>query len=338
MSEQIIVVDEGSAQGIGAYYCETEKKIKFCMVPAMIGLTVDTDPVGNPLDNSYEVDGDEFCVSTNLTSPVTTKRASYQTSVENRVLIHEVLRKAGFGGQEITVMCTLPITQYFMGDSYRVNKELVLAKKRNIMGDITSINDVPLARIKNSIIAPESISGFLDHVIDETGEWLIQMDEGQTALVIDIGGTTTDMSVVDSIGSPQARHSEPKGVFDIADSLRTEMIAEGLAKSLPRAHLDAVLRSGTYRGRSCRDLIKKASHTVMREILSRMQTFGDDENAFEYVIFVGGGAAIIGEELGKRYGNPNYIIPKDPDLAVARGLVKMQLANRLAAEEEAMDE
>lgn len=340
MSDQIIVVDDGSAQGIGAWYCEDTQTIKFQVVQSMIGLTVDTDPVGNPLDNSYEVDNEEYCVSPSLTSPVTTKRATYQTSVENRVLVHEVLRKAGFGGKTVDIMCTLPISQYYVGGSHRKNEELILAKKQNLMGEIKNINGVPLAKINASFIAPESISGFMDHAINEKGEWVVHLKEGEVALVVDIGGTTTDMSIVSGNGSPQKRYSEPVGVFDIAEALRTEMITAGKAKSLPRAHLDAVLRTGMYRGADCKELIRTASRKVMLTILSKMHEFSDDASAFEVVILVGGGAAIIGKALGERYGNPNYAIPDEPDKAVARGLVKMQLANKLfkAAEEaEAME-
>lgn len=333
MSEQIIVVDEGSAQGIGAWYNEKTKKIEFHLEPSMIGREVDTNPIGDPLDNSYMVGEDEYCVSPSLTNPVTTKRETYQTSVENRVLVHEVLRKAGFGGKDIKIMSTLPITQYYYGDSSQRNNDLITLKKRNLMGEIKNINDVPLAHITEAFVAPESIPGFFDHAINEKGEWVFTLQPGEVAMVVDIGGTTTDMCIIAGAGSPQRKFSAPWGVFDIAAALATEMIAAGVAKRLPRGHLDAVLRSGKYRGVDCREMIKKASQKVMKDILGQMQSFENDSKALEKIIFVGGGAAIIGKELAERYENPeNSVIPENPDLAVARGLVKMQLAQRLAKE------
>ena len=336
MSEQIVVVDEGSAQAIAAWYDEKTKTINSHLIPSMIGMEVDTDPVGNPLDNSYEVDGEEYCVSPSLKSPVTTKRDTYQISVENRVLVHEVLRQAGFGGQSIEVMATLPITQYFVGSSHHRNDELIAQKKRNLLGDISNINQVPLAQIKNCLVAPESIPGFFDYAINDKGEWTYTLEPGQTAMVVDIGGTTTDMSIVSGVGSPQKRHSASVGVYDIAEALATEMISNGKAKTLPRAHLDAVLRTGQYRGFDCTDMIAKAAKRVVAEILNKMQEFESDPMALEKILFVGGGAALIGDTLAEKYGNPDHsVIPENPDLSVARGLVKMQLASALAQQAEA---
>ena len=338
MSEQIIVVDEGSAQGIAAWFDENTRTIKCHLEPSMIGREVDTDPVGNPLDNSYMVGDDEYCVSPSLTSPVTTKRDTYQTSVENRVLVHEVLRKAGFGGQDIRIMATLPITQYYYGDSHQRNDDLITLKKRNLMGEIKNINKTPLATITEAFVAPESIPGFFDYAINDQGKWTFQLQPGETAMVVDTGGTTTDMCVVAGAGSPQKRFSVPVGVFDIAAALATEMIAAGKAKKLPRAHLDAVLRTGKYRDFDCREMISKASQKVIGTILNMMQEFESDSKALEKIIFVGGGAAIIGQQLAEEYGNPeNSVIPEAPDLSVARGLVKMQLAQKLAQKAKARD-
>lgn len=334
LDAQIVVVDEGSAQAKATYFCRNTRTIVSKITPAMIGRDIDTDPVGNPLDNSYMADGEEYCVSPDLQTPINTKRETYQTSTENRVLVHEALRLAGFGGQDVEIRVTLPITQYFYGDSHKRNDDLIKRKKQNLMQSVTNINGQPLANIVDVKVAPESIPAWFDYALDDTGDWVGDLDDCQSVMVIDCGGTTTDLSICNGVGTPRSRFSINKGVFDIANELRTEMVASGLAKTLPRAHLDNVLRTGTYRGKNCLDMIAKASRRVAAEILDQMHSYQPDCKALEKILFVGGGAALIGEDLAKEYGNSaNSHIPAEPDLSIARGLVKMQLAEELAEAE-----
>ncbi len=333
--QQLVIVDEGSAQVKVTWFDRKEKSIKSCVIPSMVAMDVDTDPVGNPLDNSYIVDGTEYCVSPDLKSPITTKRESYQTSVENRVLVHEALRKAGFGDQDLEVRVTLPITQYFFGDSHKRNDSLIKRKKENLLEPVENINGVALANIQSVMVAPESIPAWFDFALDDTGEWIGDLDDCQSVMVVDIGGTTTDLSIINGEGTPKRKHSISRGVYDIGNELSTLLVANGKAKTLPRAHLDNVLRTGTYRGFNCLDMIAQAAKKVASEIHNKMDEYEGDSGALDKIIFVGGGAALIGEDLAASYGNSaNSHIPAEPDLSIARGLVKMQLSLELAEAEE----
>ncbi len=334
-----VIVDEGSAQVKATWVDSKAKKIVSLVIPSMVGDEAGTDAVGNILDSSYTIDDDEYYVSSNLRNPLATKREDYQTSPENRVLVHEALRKAGFGGQQINILCTLPVGQFFMGSGRRIDSDLISKKKRNLTAAVENMNGLPLASIVRCGVAPESIPSWFDMSIDEHGEWIDDMVVYQTILVVDIGGTTTDLSIIDGQGTPDRKHSIPLGVFDIAEELATLMVQNKKAKSLPRAHLDAVLRTGTYRNINCVDMIKTASKRVMNRILNAMNVHESDSMVFDYILFVGGGAALIGEDLAAEYGNRERShIPADPDLSVARGLMKYELANQLAEEAEEAEE
>lgn len=332
-----VVVDEGSAQIKVTWLDQQTKKIKCFVMPSMVDDEAGTDAIGNVLDGSYVIKGKEYFVSSKLRNPMTTKREDYQTSPENRVLAHEALRQAGFGGKKLHVLSTLPISQFFQGDGRRRDNKLIDAKKDNLMGDIQNINGKPLANIVSCGVAPESISGWFDMSIDEHGDWNDDLADSQAVMVVDIGGTTTDISVIDGEGTPNRKHSCKSGVFDIANELKAKMIETGKAKSLPRAHIDNVLRTNTYRNFNCSDLIKAVSEKIADRILHEMRAFENDAEALDHIVYVGGGAAIIGEYMAEQYGNRQRShIPTDPDLAIARGLMKYELANQLAnAEAEA---
>ena len=249
-------------------------------------------------------------------------------------MTHEALRKAGFGGAEICVIATLPVTQFFMGEGNRRDVELIDSKKKNLTGDIENMTKEPLAEIIKVNVAPESIPAWFDLAIDDQGDWDDELYESDFVMVIDIGGTTTDLTIIDGEGNPLKKRTIPVGVYDIANKLKTELIQAGKAKSLPRAHLDSVLRTGTYRNMDCTGLITKAAKSVKNQILRNMREFEGDSMALDRILFVGGGAAIIGEDLAVEYGNrARSYIPNDPDLSVAKGLIKLEMSNSLAEAE-----
>jgi len=334
MSEiKTVVVDEGSAQIKVIWIDDKTKKIESLVIPSMVGDEAGTDAVGNVLDSSYTIGKNEYFVSPNLREPITTKNEKYQVSEENRVLVHEALRKAGFGGKKLNIMSTLPVSQFFQGDGRRANSEWIDEKKRNLMNSVQNINGLPLAQIESCSVAPESIPAWFDVAIDETGFWDEKLADSQLVMVVDIGGRTTDLSIVDGLGAPERKHSINLGVFDIANELTRIMIEEKKAKSLPRAHIDAVLRTGSYREINCIDMIKLASERVMKRILRKMSEYEHDSMVFNHILYVGGGAALIGEDLAIEYGNKGRShIPDNPDLSVARGLMKIELANALVDE------
>ena len=154
-------------------------------------------------------------------------------------------------------------------------------------------------------------------------------------LIVDIGGTTTDMSIINGVGAIDRQHTSNLGVFDIVNELSTKLIEKRKAKTLPRASVDTVLRTGTYRDFNCLDMIKASSQKVMRRILNQVNTYEADEMAFDHILYVGGGAALIGEDLAEAYGNrARSHIPDNPDLAIARGLIKSELARQLPEDDE----
>ena len=334
-----VIVDEGSAQVKTIWIDEQAKKIVSLVIPSMVGDEAGTDAVGNILDSSYTIGDDEYFISANLRNPLTTKREDYQTSPENRVLVHEALRKAGFGGQQVNILCTLPVGQFFHGNGRRIDSDLITRKKKNLMGDIENMNGLPIAIIERCGVAPESIPAWFDLAIDDNGNWILDLDSGHSVMIVDMGGTTTDLSITDGDGTPDRKHSINLGVFDIAEELARIMVQNRKAKTLPRAHLDAVLRTGSYRDINCVEMIKSASRRVMNRILAEMRKHEPDSMVFEHILFVGGGAALIGEDLAEAYGNrARSHIPSEPDLAVARGLMKYELANQLAKESEELEE
>ena len=100
-------------------FCWFDEKIHTLILPSRVVQDAKVESSGYYVASSYRVNGYEFTVDSNMDQTIRTDNTRYQTSEVNRVLIHEALRQAGFGGKNIEVITTLPI-----GSSLRSNQSI----------------------------------------------------------------------------------------------------------------------------------------------------------------------------------------------------------------------
>lgn len=324
-----IVVDEGSAQIKVCWH--DGKVIRQLKIPSLVSRdSMDAvDGSGNFLPSSYQIGDRELYTKPTMSHPQPTKNADYQTSLNNRVLVHEALRQAGFGGKEVHVYCTLPVTQFFQGN--RVNQALIEEKKKRLMGEISNMASAPLARITRVNVSPESIPAWYHLLINEEGEVDQNLVAAQSVMVVDIGGTTTDITLMDGNSQPRNAISLDIGVFDVSKNLCELIVQENISRTVPAIHMDTILRQKRYRNTDVSDLLRKASLPVRDFILDKMKEFEIDPGALDHIVYVGGGAALFGAELAAEYGNlAASHTPEQPDMAVALGLLKSELVESQA--------
>ncbi len=329
MSTQLVVIDEGSTQGKGSWV-NKDGQIENHKILSMVGEEEATDGQGNLRDCNYRIGEDEIAVATNLSETVSTKSKRYQVGIYNRAIIHELLRQAGFGGQDISVIVTLPIDQFFNGNLK--DEERIEAKKKNVMGDIQSMTKQPLANIVNCTVAPESIPAWYNVLINEKGEVNEKYASASYVLVTDIGGTTVDLTLIDGQGNPIKRATIQIGVLDIIDRLMPILAQEENIKSVQKAHYDQMLRTRTYRGKDISAHIQKAARPVRNQILAKMDEFVADPDSLDHQVYSGGGAALIGDSLDSKFGSSSLThISDDPDMDIATGMTKLRIMQQLAA-------
>ncbi|MGI9277851.1 MAG: plasmid segregation protein ParM domain-containing protein [Endozoicomonas sp.] len=321
-----VVVDEGSAQIKVCWYDADKQCIRQHKILSMVSRNEmdGVDGLGNFHPSSYRIGGRELYLNPKMQYPDSTKSADYQVSLNNRALVHEALRQAGFGGQTVQVYCTLPVTQFFTGN--RLNEKLISEKKKNLMGEIDNMGGAELATISQCRVSPESIPAWYHLLIDEKNSIKGDRLAANAVLIVDLGGTTIDITLIDGEGNPKKTFSMDLGVFDVTERLRNLIIQQGKINSVPQIHMDTLLRTGQYRNTDVSALINQASLPVRDMILSKMKEFANDPWALDHIVYVGGGAALMGKELASDYGNLEATeIPENPDMAVAMGLIKSEL-------------
>lgn len=319
----LVVIDEGSAQA-KATFRTMDGNIVTRVVPSRIAEQAKVDLNGYAESAYFTEEGGEYTVNGDFDDIIRTNIPSYQTSEGNRALIHETLRLAGFGGQSVKVAVTLPMSQFFSKvQGAPINQPLIAKKKRNVLGGIRSAAGKALAEIIDCKVYPEGIPALFDTIRDDNGVLKPGYEEGMKILVVDIGGTTTDVSVVTPNGTIEAYDSFNTGVLAVAERFAELAAPEFGLKRIPRALAEASLKSGRLKNMDVSELVSRASRNVMQTILRELEAMVQTPALLDRVLIVGGGAALMGRELSEEMG-VGALIPEHPDMAISRGIFKLE--------------
>lgn len=282
-------------------------------------------------DNVYEADGATYTVSETL-PPMETRFADYALSGLNRVLVHHALIKAGLGGKQVRLVTGLPVSDYFLAD--KPNTDFIERKVKSLLsGTVANKNDgVALAEIVQHAVKSEAITAFYDQLIanDGTinGDFATLAKEAAIAY-IDIGGKTTDSVVIVNAGkSFDARRSgtSPIGALDLNGAVTSKLKQQFKVDQLSPAQVEKAILTGSLRmyakEHDCSEIINAEKRVLAEKIRAEAhRKMGEQAADIEAIYFVGGGAALLQEQLQDLY--PHAVFVKDPQFANARGMFKI---------------
>lgn len=319
-----IVIDDGSTQLKATFRDENGKIISQVTSSRGENELKNGNDWAKFADSAYRTDNGEYTIGDNLENPMPSNIKSHQTSELARCAVHDALRQAGFGGQSVNVIVTLPVGRFARQvNGSAVDMELIEAKKKAIAGKIEAANpDVKLAVIKSVGVAPEAIPAFMDHATDDDGEWKNGFSETSQVVTIDIGGTTTDVAVFEGGGMIKNTYSIEYGVLSMNDKLKAGIMEKTGHSTIRPQWVEDVIRNGTAGGNDFSDLLKTCRRQVFNNIRAELERQVPAPEQFDLVLAIGGGAEVFREELAQWSGA--VVTPKDPVCAVARGLLKIK--------------
>lgn len=319
----LVVIDEGSAQSKATFRVEGGA-VTTKVIPSRIAEQAKVDINGYSESAYFTEEGGEYTVNGDFDDIIRTNIPSYQVSEANRALVHETLRQSGFGGESVRVAVTLPMNQFFSRvKGSPINQSLISAKKRNILGGIKSAAGHQLAEIIDCKVYPEGIPALFDTIRDDSGALKPGFADGMKIMVVDIGGTTTDVSVVTPNGTIESYDSFNTGVLTVAERFAELAAPEFGLKRIPRALAEEALKVGKLKNIDVSLLIKQASRTVVQTILRELEAMVSTPSLLDKVLIVGGGASLMGAELAEGMG-VEVLIPENPDMAISRGIYKLE--------------
>jgi len=316
-----VVVDEGSAQSKITY--EENNQLITKIIPTRL-CDRSLFNLSSYSSSSYLTEeGLEFTVNPDVDDPIITNIESFQTGAANRAIVHESLRQCGFGDQEVDVITTLPVGSFFSKGSQPINQLLIEKKKNNLMAGIENRAGEKLAKIKSIKVYPEAIPALFELSRHDNGELKSGFTNSMKVMIIDIGGTTTDVSVITPNGDFDHSQSIPFGVFNIAEELKTNMLQHFNERHIPPHIVDKVLREKIMLGQDVSNMIHLSSQKTLDRISTEIEKSAVNPSMLDKVLIVGGGASLIGQALANHL-NVSALIPEQPDVCISRGIFKIE--------------
>lgn len=184
----------------------------------------------------------------------------------------------------------------------------------------------------------EPLGGLMNIVLAEDGQHYQRTDiNGASALVIDIGGYTTDWLAVKPGGELDYERADSisAGITDVIRDFERSFRAnnrEALkgTEALTPEQLREALNTGRLRGGGrvyhCENEATEAANILLNRIADSLQSLVGGLFQFNAIILTGGGSAMLEQPIRRMLGHGNVLLadePQDLHLANVRGGMKL---------------
>lgn len=260
--------------------------------------------------------------SFDLISPdsLTTSNIEWQYSPLNAVAVHHSLLTSGLTPQCVDIVVTLPLAEFYDEDAqYRLDN--IERKKQNLLQAVVLNNGDPFT-ISRVTVRPESIPAGIA-LCD-------QLSPTNSVLIVDLGGTTLDISqVAGQMSSVSRIFGDPAlGVSLVTDEVQQTLRKAGMA--LSRYNVDRLIIKrfdDTYLANNINDPraidnIKQAIHSGTARYRARVLEAVDRFKGYTHVAVVGGGAFLLAYAIRTHVNlrEDRFFVAKDPQFALVHGL------------------
>lgn len=272
----------------------------------------------------YETGGRQFTVDPDVDGE-DTRFDDYAVSDINRVLVNHALQLAGLAGKNIVLGTGLPFQVYFNGDN-TVNEALLGEKQKNLSIAVKPLSGAESPAIVSQMVFAQGLAACIDHVTDDQGNYRSDFDRSAPIAIVDIGGRTTDSVVL--LGGEKVDHSVSGtgnvGISNVYDKIAADLRAKFNVARIRLVTIENAVRTGKIRFRGTEhditEFVKGAVREVGPQIVREVQRRVGDAAEMSEVLLVGGGATLLEEVMREHY--PHCVVPKDPEFANARGMLK----------------
>ena len=288
----------------------------------------------------YRIEGKTYAVG-NVRHPENTRFDDYPYSPGNLAVAVHAMREAGVTG-EVDVVTGMPVNRYYTNEG-DARRDVVQRKRKSWMREIEGLDahgrvlpESEMPRIGRVNVVSEAVAAWFDYCVDDEGVVLESRLKEQVA-VVDIGGRTTDVAVIEDASVLMAHSgTTDHGALDIHAAIDRRIQGQlGLTRPVPRQRIAEGMESGIVRVGANDVDIRAMRSEEKRLLVERIKLFvssliGSEAAFIHRVIFVGGGAAMLREELQGMY--PQMEVADEAQYANARGMFKYGLVAQSALE------
>lgn len=274
---------------------------------------------------NYEIDGEKYSFDQLSPDAVRTTEIRYQYSDVNVVAIHHALMQSGLTPQPIDIVVTLPLSEY-LDEHDQPNLANIERKKANVKRPV-SVQGQESFTVRKVSVLPESVPAGFDV--------LKELNELESLLIVDIGGTTLDISHVRSKMSGFVKTScDPKtGVSIITEAVKHALdtsvstrTSSYVADRLIQARNDSEFLASYLQNADQRaqvlQVMQEREKTLTNRVIKEVGRF----SGFTHVMVVGGGAGIVAEAVkaATGVGEGRFFVSENPQFDLVLGMVAMK--------------
>lgn len=241
---------------------------------------------------NYEIEGEQFSFDSQAADAEVTTETRYQYSRVNAVAIHHALHAAGITPQSVDIVVTLPLSE-FLTSGNTPNEANITRKKDSVKRPVNAQGASDFV-INSVSVLPESIpAGFTQ---------LGELTEEESLLIVDLGGTTLDVSQVKGqMSGITMTYCDPKiGVSMVTSAIRDVMAGSARTRISPltaskllvsyegdKAWLNKRVYDDNQR-QGVIDRIQQQETVLSNRVTDALERF----SGYTHVMCVGGGANI----------------------------------------------
>ncbi|MCV7773323.1 plasmid segregation protein ParM, partial [Escherichia coli] len=249
-----------------------------------------------------------------------TNNVEWQYSPLNVLAVHHALLTSGIEPQEVEIVVTLPLAEFYDDDA-QYNLDNIERKKASLMRPVT-LNKGNVFTIKKVTVRPESIPagiGLCDN-----------LNPAHSVLIVDLGGTTLDVSMV---AGQMTAVSRVFGDSNLGVSLVTREVRQALARAntetsnynvdqlIINRHDEDYLNDNINDPSAVGD-VKKAIAASIDRLRTRVLDVIGDFKGYTHVMVIGGGAPLVADAIREQVNirDDRFFVADDPQLALVHGL------------------
>lgn len=317
-----IYVDDGSTNVKLAW--KENNEVKKFISPNSFKPEWSLNLLGNDKSCNYEVDGEKFSFDPGSADAVITTETRYQYSLVNAVAIHHALHSSDIEPQHVDLVVTLPLSEYLDSD-FQPNLENIERKKRSVQRAVKVQGSKAGFIVGKVSVLPESIpAGF---------NILAELHEDDSLLIVDLGGTTLDVSHVRSqMSGITNTWCDPKiGVSIITNGIKNILATNTRISSLQADNMIINRDSPEWFEHrlpeaKTRDEVLRAIEDKKRILMNRVINVLDRFSGYTHVMCVGGGAKLISDEIMKSLNVPvdRFYVSDSPQFDLVLGMLEMK--------------
>ncbi len=285
-----------------------------------------------------------YAVGAKVADPIDTRFSNYYSSDLNAAIaLAAMLREFGdLSESSISAVFGMPLNVFYNSKGEQ-NDALIKARAKawkQQASVVSSLGGGAVLPRDGSVFgklngAAEGVAVYLDWLLNEEGEQ--QHDAQGLTLVVDIGGNTTDIALIDNGvvlfgGTSTSFEVGALHLYErVASAAKDRM---GLMRTPPLSAIELAIREGGgwlsigNNKENIRDLVANERRALVNEIVPRIEKIVTSRlDEIGTVLFAGGTSKLLADDLkAVQVGSAKTVVVEDPQFANARGYYKLAVA------------